>query len=77
MIRQLKSQPYNLSDNALYTYLIQAFSWTDYEFKFFQLILPALSPAELEPFLAKIERNLAKFGSATPYNQKSFNLICD
>ncbi|MBU5278857.1 Rgg/GadR/MutR family transcriptional regulator [Ligilactobacillus animalis] len=77
VIRQLKSQPYNLSDNALYTYLIQAFSWTDYEFKFFQLILPALSPAELEPFLAKIERNLAKFGSATPYNQKSFNLICD
>ncbi|MCR1901665.1 Rgg/GadR/MutR family transcriptional regulator [Ligilactobacillus apodemi] len=77
IISYLEAKPYSVNKTSLYCYLLQAFTWTDYEFKFFQFILPFLSPTEVEPFLNKVERNFAKINNSNLYVAEQFRLLCD
>ncbi len=71
------SSSFNIEESYVYYYLLQAFVWTDYEFKLFSLMLPFLTATEVEPFSTKIEHFFKKLGHSTFYSKQYFDLLCD
>lgn len=68
---------YDISKSHVYYYLLQAFVWTNYEFKLFTLMLPFLTTTEVKPFFTKIEYSLSKLGHSTFYSKQYFDLLCE